>query len=80
VSTYPGNQNATQETVHRYLLENYADAGNKPLTPEKVTELMTKHDVVVNSAISLASHAYYPGDQIGTAEKLEYIGTEEEEN
>ncbi|MEU1761260.1 hypothetical protein [Micromonospora sp. NPDC005652] len=74
---YAGQENATVDRVTRYLRENYGEADGTPLTEERLSELVVKHVSTIRKAIEFASFAYYPGDQIARAEKLDYIGPDE---
>jgi hypothetical protein len=72
--TYQGQEDATRDRVRRYLKENYSDSDGTPLSPARLTELLTDHSSVVELGIDHLSHAYYVGDQIAEAAGLDWVG------
>ncbi|MFG3710923.1 hypothetical protein [Micromonospora sp. NPDC047730] len=75
---YTGREEATMDRVVRFLRDNYGHSDGSPLTEERLLELTIKHADVIRTAITLGSFAYYPGDKIAAAERLEYIGPDDE--
>jgi hypothetical protein len=63
-----GETTISRSQVIRYLMENYYNGSEQPVTEAEAMEAVMEHQKVVDDAISpFKSMVYYAGDQIGSA-------------
>lgn len=79
MATYQGTENTTKARVRQYLMENYAVEGGDTMTGEMADALLALYSTEIRAGESVRSFAYYVGDNIAKAERLVYVGTEEDE-
>jgi hypothetical protein len=63
-----GEETTSRSQVVRYLMENYYNGSEQPVTEAEAMEAVMEQKDMVDKAINpFKSHVYYVGDQIGSA-------------
>ena len=78
--TYAGGDNATPDTVRRYLAENYGYIDGGQLSEQDLDTLLAKYDDIVSDGVRAGSFANYVGDKIAQAADLAYTGDDPDED
>jgi hypothetical protein len=78
--SYAGGEDATPDTVRRYLAENYANADTTPLSEEDLDSLLAKYADLIADAGRAGSFAYFVGDQIAQRTALTAPDTDEDDD
>jgi hypothetical protein len=79
---YLGGETVTSHSqVIRYLMENYYNGSEQPVTEAEAIDAVTVHRAVVDDAIDpFKSNVWYPGDQIGSAMGWAELDPEDDED
>lgn len=76
---YDGAEPATEDTVVRYLLENWRTPQDEPLTRNDALNAIGQHEEFLAQGQRMGSYAYYVGDQVAEAAGLEPAPESDEE-
>jgi len=78
--TYAGGDNATPDTVRRYLAENYGYIDGGQLSEQDLDTLLAKYDDIVAGGVRAGSCASDVGDKIAQAAELTYTGVDPDDD